>query len=81
MEWIEQHSADPDYLEELRIVSSEPNRPKLTPEEAKAKALELQRELAAKRREADKQAELDAERERMKMTKALQKSAIEQEEA
>ena len=50
MNWIEEHQGDADFLEELRIVgASAPSAAKLTPEEAAAKARELQERLRKKR--------------------------------
>jgi uncharacterized UBP type Zn finger protein len=62
LEWIEEHQKDPDFEEELRIVGEEENKPKMTDEEIKQKAKELQ-ELARKRY-IQKQKELEEEQER-----------------
>ncbi len=59
--WIYEHQNDPDFEEELRIVGEE-NKPKMTDEEIKQKAKELQ-ELARKRY-LQKQKDLEEEQER-----------------
>jgi len=60
--------------------SDDPSKPKLSKEEAAKKALELQAELKAKRLEQEKKDAILAEKERVKMTKGLQKANEEQEE-
>ena len=59
--WIYEHQNDPDFEEELRIVGQE-NKPKMTDDEIKQKAKELQ-ELARKRY-LQKQKDLEEEQER-----------------
>lgn len=60
-EWIDQHSNDADFEEELFIVGQEdgpkrdPNKPKLSKEEAMAKAKALQEQIRKKRAEEEKQ--------------------------
>lgn len=82
MNWIEQHQGDPDFLEELRIVgSAEPVGPKLTPEEAAAKARELQERLRKKRAEEEKKLQLEQERNRLRMGKELNMARQQYEEA
>jgi uncharacterized UBP type Zn finger protein len=62
LEWIEEHQKDPDFEEELRIVGEQENKPKMTEEEVKQKAKELQE--LARRRYIQKQKELEEEQER-----------------
>jgi hypothetical protein len=82
MNWIEQHQGDEDFLEELRIVGAPvPNAPKLTPEEAAAKARELQERLRKKRAEEEKKLELEQERNRLKMGKELNMARQQYEDA
>ena len=69
--WIEEHKSDPDFTEPLFIVRQNPNMPKLTPEEAKKKAKELQAKIREDRAKKDKQSELEAEISRLKSGKNL----------
>lgn len=62
LEWIEEHQKDPDFEEELRIVGEQENKPKMTDEEIKQKAKELQE--FARKRYIQKQKELEEEQER-----------------
>jgi len=59
--WIYEHQSEPDFEEELRIVEEE-NKPKLTDEEIKQKAKDLQE--MARKRYIQKQKELEEEQER-----------------
>lgn len=68
--WIEQHRADPDFAEPLFIVKQQ-SGPKLTPEEAKKRAKELQAQIRENRAKKDKEAELEAEILRLKSGKGL----------
>jgi hypothetical protein len=68
-QWIEQHRADPDFAEPLFIVRQQ--GPKLTPEEAKKRAKELQAQIRENRAKKDKEAELEAEILRLKSGKGL----------
>jgi len=82
MNWIEQHQGDPDFLEELRIVgSAEPAGPKLTPEEAAAKARELQERLRKKRAEEEKKLQLEQERNRLRTGKEINMARQQYEDA
>ena len=82
MNWIEEHQGDPDFLEELRIVgTSAPSGPKLTPQEAAAKARELQERLRKKRQEEEKKLELEQERNRLRMGKELNMARQQYEDA
>lgn len=66
--WIYEHQNEPDFEEELRIVEEE-NKPKLTDEEVKQKARDLQ-ELARKRY-VQKQKELEEEQERNRVRQSI----------
>lgn len=82
MNWIEEHQGDPDFLEELRIVGgAEPVASKLTPEEAAAKARELQERLRKKRAEEEKALVLEQERNRLRMGKELNMARQQYEDA
>lgn len=65
IEWIYEHQNDPDFEEELRIVGEEANKAKMTDEEIKQKAKELQD--LARKRYIQKQKELEEEQERNRM--------------
>jgi len=80
IEWLEQHKADPDFLEPLFIVR-QPAGPQLSPEEAKKRAKELQAKIREDRIKKDKEAELQAEITRLKSGKGLTAAARELEEA
>jgi uncharacterized UBP type Zn finger protein len=68
--WIYEHQQDPDFEEELRIVG-EGETQKLTPEEIKEKAKNLQ-ELARKRfMQKQKDLEEEQERNRIRMSKSF----------
>lgn len=67
--WVEQHRGDPDFAEPLFIVKQQ--GPKLTPEEAKKRAKELQAQIRENRAKKDKEAELEAEILRLKSGKGL----------
>ena len=66
--WIYEHQSDPDFEEELKIVGQD-NKPKLTEEEIKQQAKQLQ-ELARKRY-VQKQKELEEEQERNRMRQSM----------
>lgn len=75
IEWIDQHQGDPDFEEPAKIeVSAEENKPKLSPEEAKERARELQKK--AREMHIQKQKELEAEQEknRVRSIKELQEA-------
>jgi uncharacterized UBP type Zn finger protein len=61
IEWIYEHQGEPDFEEELRIVGQKETE-KLSEEEIKKKAKELQEE--ARRRYVEKQKQLEEEQER-----------------
>jgi uncharacterized UBP type Zn finger protein len=68
--WIYEHQQDPDFEEELRIVG-EGETQKLTPEEIKEKAKNLQ-EIARKRfMQKQKDLEEEQERNRIRMSKSF----------
>ncbi len=69
VQWIELHRNDPDFAEPLFIVRQE--GPKLTPEEVKKRAKELQAQIRENRAKKDKEAELEAEILRLKSGKGL----------
>lgn len=72
--WIYEHQNDPDFEEELRIVHQEENQPKLTEEEVKQKAKELQE--YARKRYVQKQKELEEEQERNRVRVSMKKIKI-----
>ena len=81
VEWISQHSEDPDFEEEAIIeVSEDKPKPQMSAEEAKIKAKELQEKIRKKHEE--KQKELDREHERMRIqnTKEMLKAKQAEEE-
>lgn len=61
IEWIYEHQNEPDFEEELRMVGQKPTE-KLSEEEVKAKAKELQE--YARKRYVEKQKQLEEEQER-----------------
>ena len=83
MNWIEEHQGDSDFLEELRIISGDAQPPaaKLTPEEAAAKARELQERLRKKRAEEEKALSLEQERNRLRAGKEMSMAKQTYEEA
>jgi len=70
LNWIEEHRNDPDFEEEMRIVAQKEEK-KLTPEEAMAKAMELQKMLREKRKKREEEEALERERNRIQSGKAL----------
>jgi len=80
LEWIEMHSNEPDFEEELFIVGQEdgpkrdPNRPKLSKEEALQKAKELQETIRKKRKEEEKKQNEENEKQRIASTKMMQEA-------
>lgn len=76
--WLEEHKNDPDFHEPLFIVKGPQS--KLTPEEAKQKAKELQAKIREDRAKKDKQAELENEINRLKSGKNLTQAQRELEE-
>lgn len=79
-EWIDEHRYDPDFNEPLFIVRQNANAPKLTPEEAKKKAKELQAKIREERAKKDQQAEHEAEIARLKSGKGLTQAQRDLEE-
>lgn len=79
-EWIDEHRYEPDFNEPLFIVRQSANAPKLTPEEAKKKAKELQAKIREERAKKDKQAEHEAEIARLKSGKGLTQAQRDLEE-
>lgn len=85
IEWMDQNKNEPDFNEQMFLVAPDPGaqqesgikRSNLTPEEAKAQAKELQRQIrekrAAKEAELEKQREADRIRGGKDMTEALRK--------
>jgi hypothetical protein len=78
-QWLEEHKSDPDFLEPLFIVRG-PQQSKLSPEEAKKKAKELQAKIREDRAKRDKAAELEGEIARLKSGKNLTQAQRELEE-
>lgn len=69
LEWIEQHNEDADFEEELRIVGSDAtatSKPKLSAEERKQKAKELQEVIRKKRKAQEEALEKQREIDRIK---------------
>ena len=74
LDWISQHDQDPDFHEELRVVGqAQGEKPvsKLTAEEKKQKAKELQEAIRKKRAEEDKRIAEEAEKNRVRIAKEL----------
>ena len=69
VEWISAHQNDPDFEEPAQIeVSSEPQKPKMSKEEAAIKAKELQEKM--RKIHEEKQKEMDREHERLRIQNA-----------
>ena len=69
VEWISAHHNDPDFEEPAQIeVSSEPQKPKMSKEEAAIKAKELQEKM--RKIHEEKQKEIDREHERLRIQNA-----------
>ena len=69
VEWISAHQNDPDFEEPAQIeVSSEPQKPKMSKEEAAIKAKELQEKM--RKIHEEKQKEIDREHERLRIQNA-----------
>lgn len=70
VEWISQHSEDPDFEEEAKVEVSEDQKPKvqMSKEEAAIKAKELQQKM--RKMHEEKQKELDREHERLRIQNA-----------
>ena len=81
VEWISQHSSDPDFEEEAIIeVSEDKPKPQMSKEEAAIKAKELQERM--RKIHEEKQKELDREHEKMRIqnTKEMLKAKQAEEE-
>ena len=68
IEWINEHQADPDFEEELKIVGKK-DHPKMTDDEIKRKAKELQE--YARKRHLQKQKELEEELNKIRIQREL----------
>jgi len=71
MMWLEENKNEPDFNEPLFIVNQ---GPKLTPEEAKQKARELQAQIRARRAEKDKELERQREADRIRTGREMQEA-------
>ena len=73
LQWIDEHSEDPDFNEELRIVGQTESAPKstLTKEERIAKAKALQEEIRRKRAAEEKRLQEEQEKNRVKYAKEM----------
>ena len=83
LDWITEHQNDPDFEEEAKIEIN-PEQPKgppsLDPEEAKAKARELQEKMRKMHEEKQKQIEEEHEKMRIHNTKEMLKAQRAEEE-
>lgn len=75
--WINEHKNDPDFNDPVQVEQ----KPQLTPEEAKAKARELQRMIREKTLKEEKEAELEREKNRIAMGKGLAEAKRQMDEA
>lgn len=80
MEWIQQNQEQPDFLEELRMVVSQPSS-KLSKEEAAQRAKELQARLREQRIQKEKELEQQQEKDRLRVAKELSIAKAQFEEA
>ena len=76
LDWIAEHMNDPDFEKEERIIKQEGGAPKstITPEEAKAKARELQEKMRKIHLQKQKELEEEQERNRIRTTKEMAKA-------
>mmetsp|Transcript_11506 Transcript_11506/g.22174 ORF Transcript_11506/g.22174 Transcript_11506/m.22174 type:complete len:371 (+) Transcript_11506:177-1289(+) len=81
MEWIQQHQDDMDLDTPLHEDCVLPPKPKISKEEAQARAYELQEKLRKQRVEREKKEALEKEKNRIAMTKAMQEQQRQLEEA
>merc|ERR1719456_490581 len=72
--WLGDHSEDADIDLPIKPKPVVPEKPKMSKEEAEAKALELQRKLREKRAQEEKLSERDKERMRIEGTKMMQEA-------
>ena len=82
LDWIMEHQNDPDFEEEAKIEVNpeQPQGPPLDPEEAKAKARELQEKMRKIHEEKQKQIEEEHEKMRIHNTKEMLKAQRAEEE-
>ena len=76
LDWIAEHVNDPDFEKEERIIKQEGGAPKstITPEEAKAKARELQEKMRKIHLQKQKELEEEQERNRVRTVKEMAKA-------
>ena len=76
LDWIAEHMNDPDFEKEERIIKQEGGAPKstITPEEAKAKARELQEKMRKIHLQKQKELEEEQERNRVRTVKEMAKA-------
>jgi uncharacterized UBP type Zn finger protein len=67
LEWIQQHKDDPDFEEPVEVEQ----KPQLSKEEARLKALELSKEIREKQKEIDEKNKMESEKLRLKMAKEM----------
>lgn len=75
--WLSEHAEDADIdlpLKKPKAMPVVPEKPKMSKEEAEAKALELQKKLRQKRAEEEKLSEKEKERMRIESTKMMQEA-------
>ncbi|EGR31040.1 hypothetical protein IMG5_118650 [Ichthyophthirius multifiliis] len=72
LDWIEQNKENKDFEEELLVsIQQQENKPKLTEQEAKQKARELQEKLRQERVKREQQDQIERERNRIKSNKLM----------
>ena len=76
LDWIAEHMNDPDFEKDERIIKQEGGAPKstITPEEAKAKARELQEKMRKIHLQKQKELEEEQERNRVRTVKEMAKA-------
>lgn len=77
---IQQNQEQPDFLEELRMVASQPTT-KLSKEEAAQRAKDLQARLREQRIQKDKELEHQQEKDRLRVAKEFSMAKAQFEEA
>jgi hypothetical protein len=75
--WITDHQNDPDFNDPVQVEQ----KPQLTPEEARAKARELQRMIREKTLREEQEAEIEREKTRIAMNKGLTEAKRQMDEA